>query len=207
MEGNDVHANVQPQKRNMRGRTGASQRLLDQVPPTNPKHSGGERFACKCTASEAQNMQRVARTKCETCEGTLELTTIAPARHDHQRQGCRRNCSALRAASEHCAASCGTLACAKLQTTNAWTRFLRMYVEFCVLQNVCMLYVVCGCILVRRAHCVRCQVCRVCCVCVVKCVGCVGTRVVYVASSMARESCMLRVLQNVAENQTDDTPQ
>ena len=93
---------------------------------------------------------------------------MAPARHGRQRHKGKRNYSALRVASEHCATSCATLACAKIQTTNSRARGNPF---------VCMLHVVCDVFNMYAACCMLCVVCCYVVVCHVRCV-CAGERLV-----------------------------
>ena len=129
---------------------------------------------------------------------------IAPARHDRERQWCKRTDSALRAAAEHCVASCATFACARIQRTNGWVcASLRLYVVCCVLCVFCML---CRCLLlllcvscVMRVVCVRGPACCVVCVSCLLCVRCPLVSYMLRVRCHACRTCRAR-FHNVADN-------
>ena len=139
-------------------------------------------------------------------------TAIAPERHDRERQGGKRNVSALRAASEHCVASRATFACAKIQTTDGWESGIPSFVS-------CMSYVVCCCYHACRVPCALCAREPACCVVCVSCMSCVRchvccehcdcvvTGVVHVASALSSLSYMSCAISPCRGQRADDIPQ
>ena len=108
---------------------------------------------------------------------------IAPARHDRERRGIKRNDSDLRAASEHCVASRATFACAKILTTNGWARGIPSFV-CCMLCVMCIMYVVCCLLLLSCVSCFVRVVCARACM-LLLCVSCM-LRVRYHACGTVR---------------------
>ena len=99
---------------------------IRQVPPTTQCTMEWHALDNKCSV--------VPRSNCETCVGELSHTAIALARHDRQRQQNKRNYSAQRAASQHCAASCATFACAKIQGGARETSVCLLWCVCCVFE-------------------------------------------------------------------------
>ena len=171
----------------------------------DPTHHGGERVACKCTASETQYMQRGSNNELRNVRGrTGSPHRLLPHATIVSAKGASETIQTSEQQSEQCVASCATFACAKIQRTNGWARGIPSFV-CCVLCVMCLLYVVCCLLLllcvscVMRVVCVRGPACCVVCVSCMLCVCCPLVSYMLRVRCHACRTCRAR-FHNIAEN-------
>ena len=113
-----------PWLRNPLASSGLNQELpFRQVPPTTQRNMEENDLHAGVKPQKRHACSVVPRTNCtKNAWENWSFAAIAPARHDHQRQRSKRNCSAPHVACELCASSCATFACAEIQTTNGRAR-------------------------------------------------------------------------------------
>ena len=155
----------------------------------DPTHHGGERVACKCTASETQYMQRGSNNDLRNMRGRtgspqrlLPHATIVSAKGSSE---------TIQTSEPHLNTALPHVQRSRVprsrEPTAGRVASHRLCVVCYVLCASCMLYVVCCCYHACRvscALCVRGPVCCCCCVCRV-CRECVITLVVLYAPTMS----------------------